>query len=344
MTPGDSTSASTRPLLDWLLARYPDTPKKRAKQWITAGRVSVNGVILRQPNQPIPDPKDALELLDRHAIALDCGRDGWQIHPRVAILYLDSALAVVNKGPGLLSVPAEPDDLSALSILDDFLAGKLRAYDRGVDGRGYSLPPAYRRLKPLPVHRLDQYTSGVFCMAMNPAARQNLIDQLKVHTMRREYVAYVEGRPPKPQGTWRNWLKLSDDQLRQFIVSERDAKASPDETQEAITHYEVIAEFSSAGNRHPITKLRLRLETGRKHQIRAQAAHAGLPLVGDRTYHPRYQSDAPKSARIDFPRQALHAEVLGLDHPDKPATRMTWTAALPKDLRQLEAKLREERT
>lgn len=343
MTPEDSTETSNRPLLEWLLAKYPDTPKKRAKQWIAAGRVSVNGVILRQPNQSIPDPKDTLELLDRRATALDCGKDGWQIHPRVAILYLDAALAVVNKGPGLLSVPAEPDDLSALNILADFLAGKLRAYDRGVDGRGYSLPPAYRRLEPLPVHRLDQYTSGVFCMAMNPAARQHLIDQLKVRSMKREYVAYVEGRPSKPQGTWRNWLKLSDDQLRQFVVSEADAKGAGDEAMEAITHYEVITEFPLGTGRQVVTKLRLRLETGRKHQIRAQAAHAGLPLVGDRTYHPKYHGDAPKAARIDFPRQALHAEILSLDHPDKPDARMIWTAALPKDMRQLEANLRSGR-
>ena len=113
-------------------------------------------------------PGDALELLDRQATTLDCG-SGWQIHPRVSLLYLDAALAIVNKGPGLISVPAPNCELSALSILADFLAGKLKAQDRGVAGK--SLPPAYRRLEPLPVHRLDQYTSGVFCMATNPAAR-----------------------------------------------------------------------------------------------------------------------------------------------------------------------------
>ncbi|HVM62455.1 MAG TPA: RluA family pseudouridine synthase [Verrucomicrobiae bacterium] len=351
MTPEDSTEKSTLPLLDWLLQKHPDTPRKRAKQWILAGRVSVNGVIIRQPNKTIPDPADGLELLGRNATALDCGRDGWPIHPRVAILHLDTALAVVNKGPGLLSVPADPDDLSALSILADFLSGKLRARDRDVAGR--SLPPAYRQLEPLPVHRLDQYTSGVFCMAMNPAARQNLIDQLSAHTMKREYVAYVEGRPPRPTGTWRNWLKLGPDELRQFVVSEREAKRSQTEAVEAITHYEVIEEFPLAGSQQFVTKLRLRLETGRKHQIRAQAAHAGLPLVGDRTYHPKYRADAPKKPRLEFPRQALHAEALSLDHPDKPAndfgagkphTRMTWTAALPRDLRQLEGALRKERT
>ena len=332
------SGTSPRPLLDWLLQKHPDTPKKRAKQWILAGRVSVSGVVIRQPNQVIPDPLDTLELLGRRAITLDCGSAGWRIHPRVAVLYLDAALAVVNKGPGLISVPAEPGDLSALSILADFLAGKLRAQDRGVAGR--SLPPAYRRLEPLPVHRLDRYTSGVFCMAMNPAARQRLIDQLKVHTMKREYVAYVEGRPQQPKGTWRNWLKLSADELRQFVISDAKAKTAKAEALEAITHYEVIAEFPLAGSKKVVSKLRLRLETGRKHQIRAQAAHAGMPLVGDRIYHPKYHRDAPKPPRIDFPRQALHGEVLSLEHPDKPQAPMTWTAALPKDLQQLEATLR----
>ena len=338
MTGEVPTGNIDRPLLEWLLEKYPDTPKKRAKQWIMAGRVSVNGVIIRQPNQAISDPQDGLELLDRRATALDCGPDGWQIHPRVALLYLDAALAVVNKGPGLLSVSAEPDDLSALSILADFLAGKLRARDRGVAGR--SLPPAYRRLQPLPVHRLDQYTSGVFCMATNPVARQKLIDQLQAHTMKREYVAYVEGRPSQPKGTWRNWLRLRDDELRQFIISEKEARVAGDEAVEAITHYEVMEVFPVRGTREVVTKLRLRLETGRKHQIRAQASFAGLPLLGDRTYHPKYHGDAPTASRLDFPRQALHAEVLSLDHPEQSGRRMTWTAALPRDMRELEAALR----
>ncbi|HWH70402.1 MAG TPA: pseudouridine synthase, partial [Candidatus Sulfotelmatobacter sp.] len=176
------------PLLDWLLQQYPDTPKTRAKQWIQAGRVSVNGVVVRKPHQRMPDPGASLQLLGRQATTLDCGA-GWQIHPRVALLYLDAAVAVVNKGPGLIAVPAPNADLSALSILADFLAGRLKAQDRSVAGK--TLPPAYRRLQPLPVHRLDQYTSGVFCMATNPTARGHLIEQLKAHSMKREYVAFV---------------------------------------------------------------------------------------------------------------------------------------------------------
>lgn len=326
-------------LLDALLRKHPDTAKARAKQWILAGRVSVNGLVVRKPHQPINE-RDTVELSGRHATTLDCG-SGWQIHPRVSLLYLDASIAIVNKGPGLISVPAADADLSALSILADFLAGKLKARERGVAGK--SLPAFYRRLQPLPVHRLDQYTSGVFCMATNPAARHHLIEQLKAHTMKREYVAFVEGRVSTPKGTWRQWLQLSRDELRQHVLLTTAAQASGAEAREAITHYEVISVYPLAGGKKFITKLRLRLETGRKHQIRVQAANAGHPLVGDRTYNPAWRSAGLAKAVIDFPRQALHAEVLTLEHPDQPGVRMTWTAELPKDLRQLEAAARCDR-
>ena len=338
MTADNGTQDAVGPLLYWLMRQHPDTPKTRAKQWIAAGRVSVNGVVLRKPHQTIPDPGDTLALLDRHATSLACC---WQIHPRVALLYLDLAVAIVNKGPGLIAVPAPNCELSALSILADFLAGRLKARDREVAGK--SLSPAYRRLQPLPVHRLDQYTSGVFCMATNPTARLHLIAQLKAHTMQREYVAFVEGRSATRTGTWRHWVQLSADEMRQQILSETKAKAGSGEAKEAITHFEVIAEYPRAGGRGMVTQLRLRLETGRKHQIRAQAAHAGLPLVGDRTYHPGSRGQVHAGSPIVFPRQALHAEVLALEHPDQPGTRMRWTAELPQDLRQLEAALQSGR-
>ena len=340
MKPHHAQTAKAGLLLDWLLRKHPDTPRSRAKQWILAGRVSVNGVIIRKPHKTIADPGDALELRERHATTLECG-SGWQIHPRVSLLYLDSAFAIVNKEPGLISVPAPNCTLSALSILADFLAGKLKARDRGIAGK--SLPPVYRRLQPLPVHRLDQYTSGVFCIATNPAARHHLIGQLKAHSMKREYVAFVEGRSRMPKGTWRQWLQLSRDELRQHVLSATEAKAPGSEVREAVTHYEVIAEHPLPGGKGFVTKLRLRLETGRKHQIRVQAAHAGLPLIGDRTYNPAYRGHDHANPPIDFPRQALHAEVLSLEHPEQPGKRMTWTAELPKDLRQLEAALRSSR-
>jgi 23S rRNA-/tRNA-specific pseudouridylate synthase len=133
------------------------------------------------------------------------------------------------------------------------------------------------------------------------------------------YVAYVAGRPHTPAGTWRQWLQLSRDELRQHVLSATQLKESGGEAREAITHYEVIAEYPLARGQGVVTKLRLRLETGRKHQIRVQAAHAGLPLLGDRTYNPACRERDQARPAIDFPRQALHAEVLSLEHPDKPA-------------------------
>lgn len=335
--PQPANDPNARPLLEWLLQRFPDTPKTRAKQWIVAGRVIVNGTVVRKPHERLPDPGEGLQLGDRHASTLDCGA-GLRIHPRVTLLHLDSAVAVVNKGPGLISVPAPDAEISALSIVADFLAGRLKPQDHTLAAK--TLPPAYRRLQPLPVHRLDQYTSGVFCMAMNPKAREHLIEQLKVHSMQRTYVAFAEGRCSQPRGTWRQWLQLSRDELRQRVLNDAQAKAAGDEATEAITHYEVVAEYPRKDGEHFVTKLRLRLETGRKHQIRVQAAHAGLPLVGDRAYNLEWRNPEEETTRIDFPRQALHAETLTLEHPDKPGERMRWTADLPKDLRQLEGALR----
>lgn len=328
------TEMTTGPLLQWVLARFPDTPKSRAKQWILSGRVKVAGAVIRKPHQVMTDPGDALELGDRRATALDCVH-GWVIHPRVTLVFLDAALAVVNKGPGLIAVPAPNTGLTALGILTDFLRGRLKP--RALAGK--ALPAPYRNLELLPVHRLDQYTSGVFCMAASADARRHLINQLQNHSMKREYVAYAEGRCRDKSGTWRQWLRPGRDDIRQHVVSAAEGKASP-QAQEAVTHYEVFDEFPLANGKGVVTKLRLRLETGRKHQIRVQAAHAGLPLVGDRTYNPRCRESDTAGPIIEFPRQALHAEILELEHPAQPGRRMRWTVELPKDLRELEAALR----
>jgi 23S rRNA pseudouridine1911/1915/1917 synthase len=332
------TPDDERPLLDWVLARYPDTPRTRAKEWIVAGRVSVDGVVIRKPHQVMPEPKDGLELLGREAVALACG-SGWQIHPRVELLYLDTAVAVVNKGPGIISVPAPGCDLSALSVLVDFLSGKLRTSAKSRT----KVPQVFQKLRPLPVHRLDQYTSGIFCMAMNPEARAILIEQLKVHQIQREYLAFAEGRAKESRGTWRNWVQLSEDELVQRIVAEPNfEEGGESKAQEAVTHFEVLAEYELAGGRGFVTKLRLKLETGRKHQIRVQAAHAGLPLVGDRLYHPKYREPGRGAVPIEFSRQALHAERLSLEHPQRGGKRMSWRAEVPKDLRELEKRMKEE--
>jgi len=323
-------------LLDWLLLRYPDTPKTRARQWIEAGRVSVNGAVRRKAHELLGDPGATLELLDRQAVSLDCG-SGWRIHPRVELMFLDSCLAVLNKGAGLISVPGPNTEISALSILTDVLAGKLKPRGQGPSGK--TLPATYRHLRPLPVHRLDQYTTGLFRVALNPSARTNLSNQVSPHSMETTYLAYVEGRPLQPKGTWHHWLELSEDQLQQRVVGVKSRAAA----QEAVTHYEVLAEYPVSEGKSVVTKLRLRLETGRRHQIRVQAAYEGLPLIGDRTYSPNYRDIHHQTGPVPFSRQALHSEVLTLEHPNRQGQAMSWKADLPKDLRELESALRSRR-
>jgi 23S rRNA pseudouridine1911/1915/1917 synthase len=323
-----------RTILEWLLAQFPDTPRTRAKQWILAGRVSVAGQVIRQPHYRLADPGTALELQGRRSSAVTIEQE-WPIHPRLGLLYIDSSLAIVNKGAGLLSVPAPHSELSALSVVGDFLAGRLRTPHR--------LPPVYAHLIVQPVHRLDQFTTGVLCLALNPAARARLIEQFQTHAAKRQYVAFVDGRPRAPRGTWRHWLRFDDATLRQHVLTDREAQVAGDAAQESITHYEVVEEFTVGAQRRVITKMTFNLETGRTHQIRVQAAHEGLPLIGDRTYHPLYNlANRDRGVGpVEFTRQALHAETLELEHPDQPGKRLKWLAPIPADLRKLEAMLRK---
>ncbi len=328
-----------RSLLEWVLDRFPHTPRKRAKQWIAAGRVRVGTEVIRRPDRIMPDPGGALELLDRSATGATIVDEERRIHPRLTLMYMDSSLAVVNKSAGLLSVASgSRNETSVLRIFRDFLKGGSSPRGRAA---GLSLPPGFRSRTPLPVHRIDQYTSGLLCIAMNPAARKILIEEFSAHRVVRQYVAYVDGRPSSPSGTWRHRLRLEDDGYRQTVDADPGSRASGKNVMEAITEYEVLEEFAWRGRQ--ITKLRLNLFTGCKHQIRIQAAQEGLPIIGDRTYHPRYsKAHEGSSVPVEIPRQALHAERLELTHPEQSGKRLTWTAPLPDDLMRLESVLRRK--
>lgn len=317
-------------LLKLLSQQFPDTPRTRLKKWIEQGRVRLGGEIVRQASRGVADSSAPIELLGRDELA-QWFRPKWVIHPRLAILYMDTAVTAVAKGPGLLAVPAPGDSLSAMYVLGSFLAS----------GKGDKrLPASFRKLRPQPVHRLDQYTSGVLCFAMNPQARAHLIEQFSKHTAKRTYIAYVDGKPRTARGTWRHLLRFDEDKLRQRVVGTGTDKARREGTVMAVTHYEVIEEFPTPDGM--ISKIQLQLETGRTHQIRVQAAQERLPLIGDRMYHPLYKI-ASREKKIHVPvlfdRQALHAASLEVIHPDHGGRKITWNAPLPEDLRALEDQL-----
>ncbi len=313
-------------LLEWAMLVCPESPRKRVKEWITSGRFYLNGEVVIRASQKMPDPEGALTLGKP-----DSATASWvhrrRINPKVTVLYLDADLAIIDKGAGLLSVPVEGlNAKSALDILGEYLNNSRGEATRR---RLFGSPASVR---PLPVHRLDQYTSGLLCIALNQDARYSLIDQLRRHELLREYNAIVDGTCHEESGTWRHFLKLDRDKYRQQLHE----KQVPESVQ-AVTHFTMEKLFE----RNRVSRLRIRLETGLKHQIRIQAAAAGLPLIGDRLYH-KGTATAMKRKGATLPygfrRQALHACLIGLKHPAT-AKELRFESKMPLDMATLEGRL-----
>lgn len=303
--------------MEWLAREYPDSPKKRLKDWFGKGRVRLDGQPLLKHHIQMEDPGPRLQIGQASPTAqMTARRMPCRIHAQVNLLYIDTSLAIVNKGAGLLSVPLPgKSQPSVLSILESYLR------DKG--------------LKPLPVHRLDQYTSGLLCFAMNPDAREHLVQQVRAHSFMREYLALGDGCPEPRKGTWRSWFLLDDEGMEQTVYD-----ASVDGAVEAVSHYDVLDTITwptSRGETHTVSRLRLRLETGLKHQLRIHASRAEVPLLGDRFYHPDFKKAASRGEKPPYgcKRQALHASSIGFVHPKTGKTKR-FSCKFPRDLADLE--------
>lgn len=313
-------------LLEWAVEICPESPRKRVKGWIASGRFCLDGKVTTQAGLRIKNPGNRLTMGPP-----DQEPESWgprkRIHPKLVLVHLDRSLAIVDKEPGLLSVPTEKQGkISALEVLADYLNDP-----RGEVTRRKFFGSA-DHLQPLPVHRLDQYTSGLLCIAMNEEARGRLIDQLRSHAFLREYIAYADGEAPQPEGSWRHFMQLDASGMSQSIVDEDCPGAT-----EAVTHYSVEHVYA----RHHVSKLRIGLETGLKHQIRIQAAAANMPLIGDRMYHEgTKKAVAKKGARLPygFQRQALHAALIGIKHPED-GRKLKFESRIPGDMQDLESRL-----
>ena len=174
------------------------------------------------------------------------------------------------------------------------------------------------------VHRLDKDTSGLLVVAKTLTAYTDLVRQLQARTVKREYLALVYGEVDRP-GTVD--AALARDPFN------RTKRTVHHMGKPAITHYDVVERFPG------MTLLRCRLETGRTHQIRVHMQHIGHPLVGDTVY----SAGRRGHHKIPFPRQALHAERLGLVHPVTHEA-MQWESLLPPDFASLLQALRENTT
>lgn len=283
------------PRLDaWLAAAHPEVSRSRWKQLIEAGRVFLNGAPVLKTNTALA-PGDELRctLPDPAPVGLV------PADIPLAVLHEDSDLIVLDKPAGLVVHPA-PGHAA------DTLVNALLHHCADLQGIGGELRPGI-------VHRLDKDTSGVLVVAKNEPTHAALVAQFAAHSIRKEYLALAWGTPKKPAGTVALPVGRHPVHRQKMAVTEKGRSA--------VTHYEVLAAGPLA------SLLRVRIETGRTHQIRVHLAHLGHPVVGDATYG-RTRHGLPAELKIS--RQMLHAHVLEIVHP-RTGRPLVCTASPPPD-------------
>lgn len=283
------------PRLDaWLAAAHPAISRSRWKQLIEAGHVLLNGVAVRKSNTALSSGAELrCDLPEPEPVGLVA------VDIPLAILYEDADLIVLNKPAGLVVHPA-PGHAA------DTLVNALLHHCSDLQGIGGELRPGI-------VHRLDKDTSGVLVVAKNEPTHAALVAQFAAHSIRKEYLALVWGTLKKPTGTVELPVGRHPIHRQKMAVTEKGRAA--------VTHYETRAAGPLA------SLLRVRIETGRTHQIRVHLAHLGHPVVGDSTYG-RARHGLP--ADLEIPRQMLHAHVLEIVHP-RDGRPLVFTAPPPAD-------------
>jgi len=289
--------------LDQTLAiMFPDYSRSRLKDWILAESIRVNGEVLARAREKMYGG----ELIEINAEVEAEQRFEAQNLP-LNIVYEDDDILVINKPAGLVVHPGagNPDGTLLNALLYHY--PKLEVVPRaGI------------------VHRLDKDTTGLMVVAKTIAAQTNLVDALQLREITREYEGIASGVMTAGG--------LVDEPIGRHSTK-RTHMAVSFSGRPSVTHYRVMEKYRLH------TRLRLRLETGRTHQIRVHMAHISHPLVGDPVYGGRPRP--PKNATPElltmlrgFKRQALHAAMLSLYHPIT-GELMTWHADLPEDFVEL---------
>lgn len=288
-------------LLPFLLTKMGGMTRTSVKQLLGQRRVKVNNAIQTRHDTP---------LRKGDLITIESGRGNAELrHPKLRIIYEDDALIVVEKKNGLLTVPYNPKstETTALSILKDYVKKQSRQASVYV------------------VHRLDRETSGVLVFAKSPELQEYMRTYWRQLVSKRTYVALVEGKLQKREGTITSWL-TEDDRTAMVYSSLTDNGG-----QKAITHYQVVKESTLQSDDTALTAeyslVELNLETGRTNQIRVHMATIGHPVVGDRKY-----GHGNESSPID--RLCLHARTLEFIHP-MTEKKVRFEASTPKEFARI---------
>ena len=288
--------------LDQCLAEiFPDYSRSKLQTWIKSGRVLVDGEAMKGREKL--DGGEEIELDAEPEMVIEDNAEDIPLD----IVYEDDAILIINKPAGLVVHPAVGNWSGTL-----------------VNALLHHAP----NLATLPragiVHRIDKDTSGLLMIAKTLQAHTSLVEQLQERSIEREYVALVKG--------WMTAGGCVDEPIGRHPV-DRKRNAVRRDGKEAITHYRLEQRFK----RH--TLIRVKLETGRTHQIRVHMSHINYPLVGDQVYGGRFQMPADCNPALadalrSFKRQALHAARLGLEHPET-GEYMEWEAPMPADMQNL---------
>ncbi|HEY6007046.1 MAG TPA: RluA family pseudouridine synthase, partial [Geobacteraceae bacterium] len=232
------------------------------------------------------------------------------------ILYEDDDLVVVNKPPGMVVHPGAGNSTGTL-------VNALLGHCTDLSGVGGELRPGI-------VHRIDKDTSGVLVVAKHDRAHLALARQFKEHSCKRVYLALVYGSPRTDTGRVESAIGRHPQDRKRMSGTARHGK-------HAVTHWRVLGRFGE------VTLLRLRLETGRTHQIRVHLSELGHPLVGDSLYGGAGRLKNVRDPKLrqligELGRQALHAKTLGFVHPVSGAY-LEFDTELPADIARLLAYL-----
>jgi 23S rRNA pseudouridine1911/1915/1917 synthase len=313
---------STR--LDRVLAlRVAELSRSRLKALILAGQVSIKGAPIRDPAYHVAAGDTITIEVPEAAAAEPAGED-----IALDIVYEDDDIIVIDKPKGLVVHPAAGHETGTLV---NALIAHCGASLSGIGGVK----------RPGIVHRLDKDTTGLMVAAKNDRAHQSLTEQFADHgrtgALRRGYLAFVWDVPNRQRGT-------VDAPIDRHPHA-REKMAVRDSGREAITHWEIQETFNGRDGKPVAALLACQLETGRTHQIRVHLAQIGHPLLGDTVYGPHFKTKAshlgPRSqeALVALGRQALHAYLLTLKHPETGAI-LQWISDLPADLTLLKDWLR----
>ena len=263
--------------LDKVLAeRLPDLTRTAIQRLLEEELVLINGKPAAKNRKGRAGDSVAVRIPDPEPLCLQAE------NVPLDIVYEDDDLLVVNKPQGMVVHPA-PGNYQGT------LVNALLAHC------GTSLSGINGVIRPGIVHRIDKDTSGLLMVAKNDFAHQGLARQIKEHSFRREYEAVVAGRMKQESGVVNAPIGRHPIDRKKMAVTEKNSK-------EAVTYFRVIAEYP--GYAH----IRLRLETGRTHQIRVHMAYLGHPVAGDPVY-------GPQKPDLGLKGQCLHARLIGFVHP-----------------------------